>query len=609
VDPDLSVADYNYYTGDFNGDKKDDVLEVYKFSTTSKLKVFYNFGEGIYVSEINEFPKSSVNQDFFSQGDFNGDGQKDIFYYDYNLTSNYVRVVLFHKDEKKDMITCIANGLSHKTTIVYERLNAGGAFYTKGPGAQFPVTDYNGAYYAVWNTVESTGVSGGTSVTNYNYERLRLHKQGKGSLGFWKVTTTDDEISFRSVKEYTINNNFYFSYLSKITLSLESGSQIRQNNYSYATKSFGNKRFFPYQSFSSLYDNLTDFLTQETYQYDDYGNLLTHSAESRSGTQIEVTKSETLTYGSYGSYDNIPNKILTYTLNSVYSGQPSYSRTKSYTYDSSGHLLTEKLDPSTSKETIETYSQFSSYGLPLQVTLSGSNVTSRTTVFEYDPKYRFIKKVTNPAGHYTSKTFDPGTGNVLTETNIINKTTTYQYDVFGRLTQTILPTLKKVNNSIGWDNSQTGGSNSLYYQSVTPDATTPGIPDVYTYYDLLGREIFSSKEGPFNNIYQKKVYNTDGTLNKTSWPYKTGETEKWLTYSYDNYGREISENNNGLTTTISYNLGSTTVTNPASQVKTTKVNSAGDVIRVTENNGNIIDYLYHSSKQIFCTLQTDLLIK
>lgn len=599
VDPDLSVADNNYYIGDFNGDKKDDVLEVYKNSTTSKLKVFYNFGGGTYVSEINEFPKSSVNQDFFSLGDFNGDGQKDISYYDYNLTTNYVRIALFHKDEKKDMVSCIANGLNHKTRIFWERLNAGGTFYTKGAGAQFPVTDYSGAYYAVWYTEESNGVSGGMSVTSYNYEKLRLHKQGKGSLGFWKVTTTDDEISFRSVKEYTINNDFFFSYLSKITLSLESGPQIKQDIYSWSTKSLGNKRFIPYKNSSFSYDNLKDFTINEVFDYNNnYGNLTTYSFESRSGSQTEFTKTEVFTYGSYGSYDNIPNKILTYTLTSVYTGQPSYSRTKSFTYDSSGHLLTEKSDPSTTKETIKTYSQFSSYGLPLQVTLSGSDVTSRTTVFEYDPKYRFIKKVTNPAGHYISKTFDPGTGNVLTETNIINKTTTYQYDVFGRLTQTILPTLKKVNNSIGWDNSLAGGSNSLYYQSVTPDATTPGIPDAYTYYDLLGREIFSSKEGPFNLIYQKKVYNTDGTLNKISWPYKTGETEKWIAYSYDNYGREISENNNGLTTTISYNLGSTTVTNPGNQVKTTKVNSAGDVIRVTENNGNLIDYLYHSSGQV-----------
>ena len=78
IDPNVSLADNNYYIGDFNGDKKDDILEVYKTSPNSCLKVFYSTGLGSFVPEPNTYSKATINQDFINIGDFNGDGQKDV---------------------------------------------------------------------------------------------------------------------------------------------------------------------------------------------------------------------------------------------------------------------------------------------------------------------------------------------------------------------------------------------------------------------------------------------------------------------------------------------------------------------------------------------------
>ncbi|MRS05829.1 hypothetical protein EG832_21820, partial [bacterium] len=107
-----------------------------------------------------------------------------------------------------------------------------------------------------------------------------------------------------------------------------------------------------------------------------------------------------------------------------------------------------------------------------------------------------------------------------------------------------------------------GGQNSLYYNLVKPGATSPGIPDQYTYYDMLGREVLSVKDGLNQQVYQVKEYDDDGTLKRTSWQYYSGETQKWTSYYYDVFGRDSTIWNNGLNTSFSYNLGSTTVTDP-----------------------------------------------
>lgn len=593
IDPDLSTSDNNYYIGDFNGDKKDDILEVYKQSPNSILKIFFSKGGGNFDNEINTFSKATIEQTFFSIGDFNGDGKKDIFYYDPGLTTNYVNICFFHKDEMKHLVGCIANGLNHKTFISYGRINSGTGYYLKYSNAQFPVSDVNGAYYTVSSLAESNGLGTDNTTTNYAYEGLQIHKQGKGSLGFKKITSTDEAISFTTIKEYSNNPDYYFTYLSKVTVLKVSGPQLSQSIYACSLKSYGNKRIFPYLVQTFSYDNLTDFYLVNTYGYDNYGNQISLDIQYRSGANGEATKTVTNQFGTFGNY-GISNKVVRSTSASVYTGQPSYTRKIKFTYDTKGNLLSEISDTTSANEVTKTNSLFNSFGLPQQVTISANNLASRTSLYEYDPKSRFITKITNPAGHFVTKTYNPGTGNVLTETDINNKTTTYQFDGFGRLLKTITPQSNQINSALSWDISGTGGTNSLYYQSTTPGTGTTGIPDVFVYYDLLGRELMTAKDGFNNEVDQKKEYNADGTLHRALWLYAPG----WTTYLYDDYGRTFSENNNGLITSITYNLGSTTITNPASQSKTTTVNSVGNVIQVTENNNNTINYTFHSSGQV-----------
>ncbi len=598
TDPGYSTADNNIYIRDFNGDKKDDILESYIEGSESKLKVYFSRGDGVCEADDNTYSKSSIEQDYFNFGDFNGDGKSDLFYNDYSSASNIVNICFFHKNEMKHLVSCIANGFNYKTRIYFDRLNSDASYYTKQSDAQFPLYDFNGAVYAVSSIEQSNGIATGLTTTVYTYEGFKIHKQGKGSLGFKKITSSDDVISFSTVKEYSTNPDYYFTYLSKTTVSKVAGPQVSETINSFSVVSYGNKRIFPYLTQIFSYDNLTDFYAITTYWYDTDGNQTKSFTEYRSNQETEAYNTIVNQYETYGNF-GIKNKLIRSQSTSVYPGQTSYIRRIKYTYSSLGDLLTEIKDTISNNINYivtKTYSQFNSYGLPEQITISAATLTSRTITYEYDSKKRFITKLTNPIGHYISKTYDPGTGNTQTETGIDNNTTSYHYDSFGRLSKTTSPQGIDINTTLNWDNTQTGGANSVWYSSAIHGS--PGAPDAFVYYDQLGREVMTSKDGLTNVVNQKKEYNADGTLHRVSWPYVSGESNKWITYTYDDFGRTITENNDGSATTISYTLGSTTVINPASQSKTTEVSSAGKVIQITENNNNTIDYSYHSSGQV-----------
>ena len=532
TDPSSSVDNNNYYVGDFNGDQKDDILEMYLASPTSKMKVFFSRGGGMFYSELNTFPKSIIKQDYFRTVDMNGDGKKDMFYYDNTSTANFLNLSFFPKDERKHLITCIINGFNCRTILYYDKLNS--ALYTKGLGAQFPIIDYNGSYQVVSSILQSNGLGTGTTTTNYSYEGLKIHKQGKGSLGFKKINTTDEDISFVTVKEFDYDPTFFFSYNIKTTVSKESGPQISEIQKSYSKKTYGNNRFFPYQSQEFSYDNLTDFYLVTAYYYDNFGNQIYSWRENRTGTSNDGFQKTRNTYEIHGNY-GIPNKLVSSVDSSYLKNEPVYISKVSYTYDNYGKLLTQSSGTLTEPMVTQTYSQFNGFGLAQQVTVSATGVASRTTTFEYDTKKRFVTKTTNALGQFASKTYAAGTGNILTQTSIDNNTTYFQYDGFGRLISTTSPQGKIIVSAFGWDVSSVGGANSLYYKSIKPGTSTPGIPDQYVYYDLLGRELMTMKDGLTQPVYQKNEYNEDGTLLKKSLPYYSGETPKWISYLYDVY--------------------------------------------------------------------------
>jgi RHS repeat-associated protein len=180
-------------------------------------------------------------------------------------------------------------------------------------------------------------------------------------------------------------------------------------------------------------------------------------------------------------------------------------------------------------------------------------------------------------------------GRPLTEKDQNNNTTTYAYDVFGRIVKVITP------NDMG----STYGTVSYYYlnfgtvgsQKVVVYATEQSGTGNYiwneTYFDGLGRTIKTRSEGPDNKVIVTQAqYNNRGSISSESYPYFEGLGSVWKTYQYDPIGRVTRTNNpDGTYATSSYLKGTLTYINPNGHKKFEMKDIYGRVVKVEEYTG------------------------
>ena len=118
--------------------------------------------------------------------DLDGDGLEDIAL----KSSNQVRV-RFRNGQVPDLLTSVADGLGVGTEFTYRPLTDD-AVHTAGSTAGWPDPHLQTNDPVVFRlrTTDGSG-EGGQIITSFRYEGLRGNVQGRGSLGFRKVTGTE----------------------------------------------------------------------------------------------------------------------------------------------------------------------------------------------------------------------------------------------------------------------------------------------------------------------------------------------------------------------------------------------------------------------------------
>lgn len=614
---------------DINGDGRTDLVQFKRNSlaNNTNLTVFYSTGLD-FVSESQTLNAILVNLSTYQIdfGDFNGDGILDVFLYDtqnrFPVGAPYIAYM--NRGGKGKFVNEIVNGLNVKSEFTFETLVNGTNLYQKTSSEVYPLNTVNGALYVVSKLTIPDGI-GGQNTNTYSYSDCIVHKQGKGLIGFKKVTIENNVSNRRTVKEFDFDNTFFVLKPTKTTTSLI--SPITSLNTDIFTTNFnniGNQRYF----YSITNINSTNFIngvnTKTDFTYDNNGNLTYKKVDISNGLDVNE---EFYAYTLAGAW--LPSKVVSCTTAvNRQNGGAAYIRSSSFVHDAKGSIIQEIKDPDPLKikkvQFDYTYDSNTGVMLSEQISAPGQSLPTNIKTYIYDlPKNRFVIKTTNSAGYFTEATYDNKWGKPITEKGIDGLITVNSYDGFGRLTKKLTPNGLISTINYNWVPFGSIGaidplpvSDVLYnIETVVPGKTTDKV-----YCDLFGREKRVETDGFVNKIYKSKIYNSIGKIQKETEGYEIGTTTSYVPviteYFYDNLFRVFkittSDGTTPLTTNYGYSYGggnsTVAMTLPDGKTKTQIMDASGLLISSTDNGGTLT-YDYNCTRQTTATKLNGVSIK
>ncbi|MFK5854922.1 MAG: RHS repeat-associated core domain-containing protein [Bacteroidota bacterium] len=632
---------YGVNIADYNGDSKTDIMELamildpldpYK----AEYNIFYsngdNFGEsstGI-IRDLNGLVLGDRHT--FTFNDFNGDNKADLYTLGV-IGVDYIH--LFDHTNDYNLIKNITNGLGHETTIIYNPLT-NNLIYDRNPVGDwpdYPVSVIQPALYVV-TAIEKDNAIGNVFETNYTYKGAKIHKKGKGFLGFNRtieITNPDTEKTTKLEKTYNINADYFFPYLSMThqyaDIVGEENKLIKQTSYGSKVKDFGDKRIFYYNWDSYIWmihtgdENSTQIKTVRSKQSFNegndinFGNVSNISVYTTGSNWDDYSTITDFTYDYNFIDDWIIHRVETVTTATESIDDPtSFIDTKEVTFAYSvddPSFIESKTHKPNGNQTMRTVSSniYDDYGNIINTTLSApgfspappARITNYTYSSEY--QYRFVTQTDKTVGDdlfLSTTSYYPSTGQIQSSTDINNNTTNYYYDGFGRLDKTIFPDGIISKQGMYWSNNldenPTHGLHRLWTQSS-------GMPESFIYFDNLGRELqVVSKNYNDNQVYTENEYNSFGQLDRTSVPHYSNEEKQWTSYTYLSTGNVKTVISPTSNITYAYNGRITQTTDNNTGITTSnETNPIGNIIKATDPGGTI-EYTYLSSGQLYTSI-------
>ena len=572
----------NFYTYDMNGDGKSDIVVVGRGTNINnpvKIYIGYSDGQNFNLQTYTPVSNIQVSPGYNNFGDYNGDGVID-FYYD---DGSIARLINTYRGRSQYFVSEINNGFGYSDYFNYAPLTLDTIYY-KGTATTYPVISFQAPLYAV-SSVSIDNPDFTHSTTTYSYYGAHLHRQGKGFLGFEKLTSVNTTTNFKSVDEYEYNSTFYNISLKKRSLfTLPSGpvseELVSDAAFVNADNDLGGKRFFSYVDNSTETNYLTGNVVTKHNTYDSNGNLTTYREDFDDGSYNIIASSN---FSSAGTW--LPARPQTVVnTRKHYQDSQSYSLTSTFTYYSvTGQDSTQIVGPLTSTYT------YDAYGNLTNKTVSDGS-TSRTNHFTYDSPNIFVWKSYNALNHVTERTYDYVTGNVLTEKTPDNVVTNFTYDDFGTLTHKSTSALGQYQSvTYGWTTG-TRPLGSVYYKQISAS----GSPTIKGYYDAYGKVLRTETTGFDGNlVFKSTVYNNKGQVSESSLPYKQADTALRTVFTYDKYGRKIIEASTAGTISTNFNGKTMQITTSGGRTSSKTSDSQCNIVTATDNAGNIC-YSYKS---------------
>lgn len=576
------------FVADVNCDGYADLLTVNKSGTGQPRAYLNDCMCHFYAQPAGSSPYGTDKWNYYL-GDFNGDGKSEfVCTADYqNATWSGYKLFLL-PDGASQLLSSITDGMGNTTEIDYKYMSDA-SIHTRGTIHNSNLTSFSSSWPVVYQVKNPNGL-GGESTTVYHYEDALLHRNGRGVLGFSKVSSTDMPTGIVTTTEFAPSVNRYI--MSPVHKETRIGGQLlSESDITY--------KFTP--SGTNAFSHLPDTVTEKTYEYTS-GQLLT----------------ETQTYYIYDNYGNptcteVTSGGITITTVNTYSNDESTWRlgrltastvTKRGTSGTSVQRAQFEYEASTGllkAEVSEPYNTALGYrksyirdafGNITSSTTTPLNTTfaARTESTTYDAKGRFLLTQTNSMGHTITNSVDAYSGLISGSTDANGISTGYTYDSFGRC-KTATTSISNTTTTVNWSTGHTDAPATALYYTRTE---TTGQPVSLVFSDCLGRTVRTVTENAFGQkIYTDVVYNNKGQVWKTSEPYFPGNTPLWNVNTYDNAGRiHTQADAAGSVTTFAYNGYTTTVTDALGHSTVRETDCHGNLVQSTDHEGGTIAYEY-----------------
>ncbi|EGR1420496.1 type IV secretion protein Rhs [Vibrio cholerae] len=268
------------------------------------------------------------------------------------------------------------------------------------------------------------------------------------------------------------------------------------------------------------------------------------------------------------------------------------SETTSSDYESTGEI-------STSSKLIKQIYRYDVWGNITEQSVLGSDLAERKTTTQYDEKGLYPKSVVNALGHVTKMVFNEQGLLIQSSSALKSRTSSYQYDAFGRL---ISETLPGVNNTNTTDYLL--GESCPYPLPQTVSCTVNKLAvggEVITHFDHAGSEIRRLHTG-FSGQYVvvDTEWDTAGRKVSITRPQFIGSTSPApkVTFKYDLLNREIeksepTDRGGRSVFKTAYEGNVTTITDAKGNIHKTLTNVMGFIVRKDEPLGAFQTYSYY----------------
>ncbi len=563
------------YIGDFNGDGNTDIILQNKAGYDASYLLIAD-GNGGFQSRKEIRDSYGMNPDLWSNqrrllyaGDFNGDGETDLILQ--NKAGYGAALQLLADIPFQDLLASLSNGVGGTTTITYK------------PSSQYE----NDVFPLILQTVSSISVddgNGNTSTTDYTYAGGLFDFGTRELRGFEYVKTTDPS---GTTSESWFHQDEVFKGLPyKTEIKDSSGNLYSKSEKTFSSTSPYTGVDFPYleQSNDYVYDGTaTANEVSTTFAYDAYGNI----TEKHLGGDTAISGDERDEYIEY-NYDTT-NWLVSLPDHTYVNNSTGTKVSEAwFAYDANGNLLTETTWNDSGPDPVITYT-YDNYGNQESIKDPNNLNTSKTTNITYDSTHTFPYQATNPLGHTATTVYDPGIGKVISETGPNGNTTTYDYDVFGRMTKVANPLdTGSQYGTASYEYLDCGTANLRVVTYSTEESGTANHIRSEVCLDGLERTVKTWKDGPDGKTIVADIeYDSTGRVFRKSLPYfEVIGTPRWMTYTYDPVGRVTQITNpDGTFVTTSYDKDTTTFIDANDHKKVEIKDVYGRLIKVEEYTG------------------------